>query len=260
MGMHSFYIQYPASFFQCAVIGSYLFLILLTIILWKLRSEKFIMFSVSAFFVAMFPVLNIIPVASFSFVTMRWLYFPLAFLIIALAHFFQLLLSVEKIRFVTLSGLTAILMYFAVYSYTLNDTLWKDQQAFLRIEVLKFNNLLFADALAEELQSEGKYYEAEILYRKSLKAFPQKADIYINYASLLIDTGRATKAIDYLKDSEFLIMTSTRRCQWFNNMGVACDHVNNKSCALKHLTHAVQLCPEDPNYRTNLEIIREKTP
>lgn len=259
-GLHSFYIQYPSSFFQCAVLGSYLFLILLTIILWKLRSEKFILFSVSAFFIALFPVLNIVPVASFSLVTMRWLYFPFAFLIIAIAYSIQLFLSVKKIRFVATSGLIAVLMYFAVYSYLLNDTLWKDQRSFLHHEVLTFNNILFADTLAETFQSEEKYYEAELLYRKSLKAFPKKAEIYINYASLLIDTGRAKDAIQYLERSKLLIMTSSRRCQWFNNMGVAYDHVNNKSFALKNLTHAVQLCPDDANYRRNLKIISEKIP
>jgi predicted Zn-dependent protease len=93
-----------------------------------------------------------------------------------------------------------------------------------------------------------------------LKAFPHKAEIYINYASLLIDTGRATEAIKYLESSESLIMTNSRRCQWFNNMGAACDRVNDQSCALKHLTQAVQLCPDDANYKKNLEIIKEKSP
>jgi len=259
-GLHSFYIQYPSSFFQCAVLGSYIVLILLTIILWKLRSEKFIFFPVFAFFIAMSPVLNVVPVASHSLVTMRWLYFPLAFLIIALAYSIQLLLSVRKIRFVVLSSLTAILLYFAGYTYVLNDTLWKDQRSFLQIEVLSFNNIMFADALAETLQSEGKNDKAEALYLASLKAFPQKAVIHINYASLLIDNGRAKEAIKYLESSKFLVMTSARRCQWLNNMGVACNRVNDKSCALKYLTQAVQLCPADANYSKNLEIIKNTFP
>lgn len=259
-GLHSFYIQYPSSFFQSAVIGSYLFIILLVIMFWKLRSEKFILFPVFAFVVALFPVLNIVPVASHSLVTMRWLYFPLAFLIIAVAYFIQSLLSVRKIRFVALSGMIALLVYFTGYSFVLNDTLWKDQRSFLQIEVMSFNNIMFADALAEALQSEGENDKAEVLYRISLKAFPHKAEIYINYASLLIDTGRATEAIKYLESSESLIMTNSRRCQWFNNMGAACDRVNDQSCALKHLTQAVQLCPDDANYKKNLEIIKEKSP
>lgn len=260
LGLHSFYIQHPSSFFQYSVLGSYIFLVLLLIILWKLRSEKYILFSICAFFVAMFPVLNIVPMASQLIVTMRWLYFPLAFLIIAIAYSIQLLLSVKKVRFVALSGLTAILIYFAGYSYLMNDTLWKDQRSFLYHEVFIFNNILFADTLAETFQSEGKYYEAEVLYRQSLKAFPNKAAIYINYASLLIDTGRAKGAIEYLERSKSLIMTNTRRCQWFNNMGVACDRVNDKVCALQHVTDAVQLCPDDANFRKNLEIIRGKFP
>jgi tetratricopeptide (TPR) repeat protein len=260
LGLHSFYIQYPSSFFQCAVLGSYIIFVLLVIVLWKLRSKKFVLFSVSAFFVALFPVLNIVPMASQLLVTMRWVYFPLAFLTIAVAYSIQSLLSVNKIRFIAISGLTAILVYFAMYSYILNNTLWKDQRSFLQIEVLTFNNILFADTLAEVLQSERKYEEAEILYLASLKAFPQKAEIYINYSSLLIDTKRAKDAIEYLERSKSLIMTNTKHCQWLNNMGVACDRVNYKICALKHLTHAVQLCPDNANYRINLEIIKGKSP
>ena len=51
--------------------------------------------------------------------------------------------------------------------------------------------MLFADTLAETLHNEKKYHEAESLYIIALNAFPNKAEIFINYSALLIDTGRA---------------------------------------------------------------------
>lgn len=259
-GLHSFYETYPGSYFGYQAIISYIFLLLLSIALWKLRNKRLLVFSISAFVVILFPVLNLIPFASPSIVTMRWLYFPLALLSVAVAYSIQILISHERIKFVGLSILSILFLYFAVYTYTLNGTLWKNQRSFLNIEVLQFHNVLFADALAEALQSEGKNDEAEALYRASLKAFPQKSEIYVNYSSLLIDTGRATEAIQYLERSKSLIMTSVQRCQWFNNMAVACDRVHDQACALMHFTQAVQLCPDDANYRKNLEIIKEKSP
>jgi len=42
----------------------------------------------------------------------------------------------------------------------------------------------------------------------ALDAFPDKAETYINYSALLIDTGRAGDAKKYLTKANFLIMSS----------------------------------------------------
>jgi Tfp pilus assembly protein PilF len=123
--------------------------------------------------------------------------------------------------------------------------------------VLEFQNVLFADTLAEMLHTEKKYRAAESLYLWSIKAFPAKADIYVNYAALLIDTNRPAEAKQYLDQAKSLTMTRNKRCEWLNNMGTACDHLRQKQCARDSLHQAAQDCPDNPVFQKNLEIVQK---
>jgi len=254
-GLHSFYEKYPESFFGYKIIISYIFLLSLMIATWRLRKKPLLIFSVTAFLISMFPVLNLIPIASPSIVTMRWLYFPLAFLSIAVAYLIQIATALRGRRFIVLSVILAVFVYLGTYSYVLNNTLWKDQRSFLNIEVLHFQNVLFATSLAEALHDEKKYNEAENFYIIALDAFPNKAETYINYSALLIDTGRAEDAKKYLTKANFLIMSQFERCEWFNNMGVACHHQEQIQCAQENLKQAVKHCPDNPVFKKNLQFV-----
>ena len=254
-GLHSFYEKYPESFFGYKIIISYIFLLSLMIATWRLRKKPLLIFSVTAFLIAIVPTLNLIPTASPLIKTMRWLYFPLAFLSIAVAYLIQIATALRERKFIVLSVILAVFVYLGTYSYVLNNTLWKDQRSFLNIEVFHFNNVLYVASLAEALHDEKKYNEAETLYLIALGAFPNKAETYINYSALLIDTGRTEDAKKYLSKTKSLIMTNFERCKWFNNMGVSCLHQEQIQCAQENLKQAVKHCPDNPVFVKNLQII-----
>lgn len=254
-GLHSFYEKYPESYFGYKLIISYIFFLSLVIAMWKLRKKPLLIFSITAFLIAMFPTLNLIPTASPLIKTMRWLYFPLAFLSIAIACLLQTVTSRGKRSFFALSTIWIVFIYLGTYSFILNDTLWKNQRSFLNIEVFQFNNVLYADTLAIALHDENKYNEAENLYLTSLDAFPNKAETYINYAALLIDTGRTEDAKKYLMKANFLIMSQFERCKWFNNMGISCLHQKQIQCAQENLKQAVKHCPDNPVFKKNLQFV-----
>jgi tetratricopeptide (TPR) repeat protein len=256
-GLHSFYVKYPGFYFGYKIIISYIFFLLLVIAMWKLRNKTLLIFSIAAFIISMFPVMNLIPIASPSIIAMRWLYFPLSFLAIAVAYLLQTAMALGEKRFITLSAISIIFVYLGTYAYVLNDTLWKNQRSFLNIEVLHFKNVLFADTLAEALYDEKKYDEAENLYVIALDAFPNKAETSINYSALLIDTGRAEDAKKYLTKAKALIMNSFERCEWFNNMGVACLHQKQIQCAQENLNQAIKYCPNNPVFKKNLQIVKQ---
>jgi hypothetical protein len=256
-GLHSFYVQYPDFYFGYKIVISEIFFLLLIIATWSLRNKPVLIFSTTAFFISMFPVLHLIPIASPSTITMRWLYFPFAFLSIGIAYTIQTLFVMKKNLFIIGSSISIIFIYFGIYSYVLNNTLWKNQRSFLNIEVLHFNNILFADSLAETLHEEKKYQEAEILYIASLNSFPDKADTYINYSALLIDTGRIENAKKYLIKAKPLIMTTSKRCEWFNNMGLACLYQKQTQCAQENLNKAVKYCPDNSVFKKNLKIAKQ---
>ena len=253
VGLHSLYIRYPSSFIEWNVLVAYMFLIMLGVGLWKFRKKPLLTFSLISCLIAMFPVLHLIPIASPSIITMRWLYFPSAFLSIAIAYMLQSIPQGKKIF--SFSIISILLIYLGAYSFTLNDTLWKNQRSFLDIEVKRFGNVLFAAPLADALLDEKKYDEAEALYVFSLNAFPDKAKTYINYSALLINTGRTEEAKKILIKAKALVMTSFERCEWFNNMGVVCINQKQTSCALENLNSAVKNCPDNKVFRHNLQMV-----
>jgi tetratricopeptide (TPR) repeat protein len=248
--LHSFTLGYPVSFLDWKAIGSILVLLLLGILLWKKRNHKWVVFSILSFIVSLFPVLNIIRTSAYSLIAMRWLYFPMSFLFIAVAWGIQEFLS--KRRPLALTCFSVILIYFAFYSYTLNETLWQNEKDFFRREVLQFNNPLYYSGLAEIYLDEKNYGDSEKYFRKALKHYPSKARLYINYSALLIDTDRSETALSLLKKAESLTMTHDERGEWFNNVGMAQFKLKNLEEALKSFLKAVVYRPDQALFWGNL--------
>lgn len=248
--LHFFGVEYPASLLDWKALASILVASVLGILLWKKRDYKWVLFPALSFLVSLTPVLNIIPTSASSLVGMRWLYFPMSFLSIASAWLIKRALPGR--RFVILSCSSAILLYFGVYTYILNEEHWQNEKNFLRVEVLRFNNPLYYGGLAELYLKEKKYEDAERYFRKSLKYYPDKADTYLNYSALLIDTGRPDAALSYLTKAKSLTMTHNKRGQWFNNMGMAHFKLKRHGKALKDFLRAVQYCPDEPQFWGNL--------
>ena len=250
-GLHSYLVDYPSStcpfwptlagFFYCA------FLLLL---IWRLRKNRLVIFSVLSFHVLIFPTLNIIPTSAISLVSMRWLYFPMAFLTILFAWLIRGFLRING--FVARGVLCAALAYMGVYSYVLNATLWKNESNFFRQEVINFDNDYYAGGLAENLFDSGNYLGAEKYFRISTEKYPFEARNYLNYSALLIETGRPHIALNYLKKAEALSMTHKRQGQWFNNMGVAYFSLGKHNKSIKYLLKAVRRSPHTVEYKANL--------
>jgi tetratricopeptide (TPR) repeat protein len=248
--LHSFAIGYPASLLGWKAIGSIFALVVAGIMLWKKRDDKWILFSCLCFLISLFPVLNIIPTSASSLVGMRWLYFPMSFLTMALA--WTVLKVLSKSRFAALSLVSIAVVYFGLYTYTLNRGLWQNEKKFFRVEVLGFNNPLYYSGLAELYLDEKRYEDAERYFRESLKYYPHTAGTYINYSALFIDTERPEAALSLLRQAKSLTMTHDERGEWFNNMGMAQFKLKDREEALKDFLKAVMYCPDQALFWGNL--------
>jgi len=248
--LHSFTVGYPASFLDWKAVGSILILLLLGIILWGKRKNKWVVFSVLSFIVSLFPVLNIIPTSASSLIAMRWLYFPMSFIFIAVAWVIQE--SLSKRRLLALSCFSVVLVYFGFYSYILNERLWQNERDFFHREVLEFNNPLYYSGLAELYLDEKKYRDAEEFFIKSLKYYPNTARSYINYSALLVETDRSEAALSLLNKARSLTMTDDEQGEWFNNMGMAHFRLKNREEALKNFRKAVTYRSDQPLFWGNL--------
>jgi len=249
-GLHSFTVGYPGSFLNWKALGSILVLLLLGFILRGKRKNRWVLFSIVSFLVSLFPVLNIIPTSASSLIAMRWLYFPMSFIFIAVAWGIQK--SLSNRRALALSCFSVVLIYFGFYSYILNERLWQNERDFFHREVVQFNNPLYYSGLAEIYLDEKKYRDAEEYFGKSLKYYPNQARSYINYSALLIETDRSEAALSVLSKAEPLTMTDDERGEWFNNKGMAHFRLKNQEEALKNFRKAVTYRPDQATFWGNL--------
>jgi tetratricopeptide (TPR) repeat protein len=249
-GLHSFAIDYPDSYFGWEAIAGFLACILFGLFIWRERREKLVGFSLLSFLVSIVPILNIIPTSAVTLISMRWLYFPMAFFSIAITRFIQRFMQLN--RFLALACVGLVLLYFGVYSYLLNKNLWHDEDTFFTREVKEFNNYLYAGALAESLLDKKRYDEAEEYFCLAIKHYPSEVKNHINYSALLIETDRAEKALSFLNKARSLTMTHNERGQWLNNMGMAYFKLGNDAEALKSFRKAILFCPNEPEFWANL--------
>jgi len=249
-GLHNFVVEYPTDYVTWQALAGVLYVGFLVLLLWRLRKVKLVVFSILSFHVLIFPTLNIIPTSAISLVSMRWLYFPMAFLTIILVQGLSHLLKAK--RFVTIGVLCSVLAYFGVYSYILNRNLWNNEPNFFRQEVLNFGNYYYAGGFAETLQEERKYRDAERYFQIAITEYPRDSMNYLNYSALLVDTGRPELALTYLDKAKDLSMTRYRRAQWFNNMGAAHFRLNNYPKSLNYFEQAAMMVPDNIEFLSNL--------
>ena len=249
-GLHSFVVDYPSTYLNWQFLAGLFYTGLFGTLVWRLRKDSLIMFSVLSFHVLLLPTLNIIPTSAISLVSMRWLYFPMAFLTIVFVRGIKSFLKAN--RFVAKGALCAILAYFGGYSYILNSNLWHNESSFFRQEVLNFGNYYYAGGLAANLFEQKEYQYAEKCFQIAVNRCPLDAVNYVNYSHLLLNTGRPDVALAYLKKAGTLSMAPNGQGVWFNNMGAAYFNLRDRSKSIEYFLKAVIHCPYNAEFRANL--------
>jgi tetratricopeptide (TPR) repeat protein len=250
--LHFFYMEYPSSMIQWQAVLPIVLFLFLVIFFWIYRKKKILLFTVLSFMFFVFPVLNIIPSASSSItlVAMRWLYLPMAFVCIGVAVFIGK--AMARWKTITISALIALISYFGLYTHILNKNLWHDEEVFFQQEVLGFKNDFFAGDFAEKLFENGNYQGAEKYFRIALDRYPFQVYHYINYSALLIEIGRPEIAIEILQEAKSFSMTSHKRGEWHNNMGMALLRTGREIEGLKYLKKAIIFAPDEQQFWANL--------
>lgn len=248
--LHSFIIHYPDRLFNTWTVTCILFFIISVILIWKKRQYKLLIFSVSSFVMTLFPVSNIIPTSAVSLISMRWLYFPMSFLIIMVAFFFEIFL--QRKMHLTLAVFGVIIIYLGFYSYLLNKNLWHNEEKFFEQEVLNLGNTFYNDGFARILLDKNELSLAEKYFLASFNNNIHRAADYIDYSYILIETNRPSEAILYLQKTKSLYMTFEQYGQRFNNLGMAYFKLNQTENALKNFRKAVIYNPGEARFWANL--------
>jgi Tfp pilus assembly protein PilF len=249
-GLHCIQVNYPANVFNWYSTLSVLVFILIGLSLWKLKSNRLLIFSILGFLVCIFPALNIIPNSSISLVGMRWLYVSMGFLLIGISSLIQKVFAAK--RDISISILVIIITYLGGYTYILNRGLWHDNDTLIQQEVFGFKNYLFASDIAEKYFNNKQYSEAEKLFKVAIEKASYQAYSYINLAALYIETGRPEVAVSVLNKAKRLVMTNHEQGEWYNNMGTALINMGEIENGLKNLRKSVISVPDEDVFWANL--------
>jgi tetratricopeptide (TPR) repeat protein len=250
-GLHNFMITYPEDYLGGEALAGFIGLGMLAWALRHFRQHSSFLFAVLAFLLALFPILNIIPTSATSLVSMRWLYFPMIFLVFTAETGIRRVMKVGR-TFLGTSLLILIVLYFGIYTFILNNNHWKREEDFFRNEVVLFDNRFYESDYARMLHRGGDYQKAIVHYKKALKDNPKRADTYINFASLLVEMGKPDEALQYLRRAEPLYMAQKDVAAFYNNKGVA--HFRKRAFlqAIEAFQQASSVAPNELSYLNNL--------
>lgn len=254
--LHSFIIRYPENFLNTASLICNICFLMFIVLSWIYRKSHILIFSIFAFFIIIFPVLNIIPTSAPSLISMRWLYFPLPFIL--------LLLSIPLKKFygfnkrLTVCLFTGLILYLGINTYTLNKFLWHSPEDFFKQEVLHFNNAFYSDGMGFIYGKEKKFELAMKFHKKSIEEGTRLNLNYIEYAECLIETGNPEKALEYLDKARDVCFSHDKLGRILHDEGVAYSKLGNLEEARRNMLKAINISPDDPVYWEHLGAVQGK--
>jgi protein O-mannosyl-transferase len=252
-GLHNFMINYPEHRMGLEALLGFAGTILFFWLLWRWRGRRLIIVPFLSFLIALVPVLHLLPTSVQSLVSMRWLYFPMSFLALAGAWGFR---QMERSKRRTLGyGLGGvILVYFGVYTFILNENLWKNEEDFFHREVVLFQNYFYAGDLGRAYQRRGDVAEAERYYLIAERnRSPDRVGMLINYSALLVKSNRPVPALARLEQAENLEPDEQGLGMIFNNRGAAYFNMKSYEKAIESFRKAAVYSRDNQAVLANLE-------
>ena len=246
--LHSFTVKQPASLICPEILIGLLGVAMVGFLLYRFRPNRVAVFAFLCFLMGLIPVLNLIPHSATSLVSMRWIYFPLAFLSMSFPWMLGYLRGTLSKQMMAVT----VLMLLSGYSFYLNWHHWHDDLSLYKREVEIFNNTSYAVALAKEYQDRGDSHQSWKYYRLALSNHPQEVSGYTGYASLLIEDNRPGAALALLKKAERLKMTVQERGEFLNNKGMALLGLGENEQAMACLKEAAKTDPMNGEISANL--------
>lgn len=104
-----------------------------------------------------------------------------------------------------------------------------------------------------EAYEKGEYAEAEALYRASIEADPENAEVYFNLGNALAKQGKTEEAMQIFMEYRSLAKTPEEKALAEYNIGSILSDGEQWKPAAQHFRNALKLNPEDADARHNYE-------
>jgi len=212
-----------------------------------LRKSKNYSFAILWFFIALFPVANIIPIT--NYIASRYLYVPI------LGFCFLAALITYKPQFKYFKYLPVlILAFYAMVTFERN-TYWKDNTVFhLELANRHPNDAMVRTALGNCYMKTGKKGKAIEEYKIALKIDPELAWAYNNLGIALGSTNRHEEAVrNFLKSIEL----EPENPRSYDHLGVTYARMKKWEEARKAWLKALEIEPGYEEAKKNLEKLED---
>jgi tetratricopeptide (TPR) repeat protein len=251
--LHNFIVSYPESIISREALYGFVGILIIGLLIYKYKNNKKLLFSSLSFIISLFPVLHIIPTSAVSIVSLRWVYFPIIWLSFCAAFWVGKALETKyRVLCITITGI--ITLYFGLYTYVLNQNLWRSNETFFKSEVLVFENDFYLDDLAGFYHKKGDYEKAYSYYRKAIRKYPENSQLYVNIGVLLIEMNKPDEALLYLEKIEHRQLKKGDKAKYFNAMGAAYLRKRDNNNSIKFFSLAFQTNPGKLSFCMNLGI------
>ncbi|XP_055838204.1 small glutamine-rich tetratricopeptide repeat-containing protein beta [Episyrphus balteatus] len=107
------------------------------------------------------------------------------------------------------------------------------------------------------LMKEGKYHEALIQYNRALTFDPKNPIFYCNRAAASIRLGENERAV---RDCKSALVYNPSYGKAYGRMGIAYSNLGKFDDAQAAYSKAIELEPDNQDYRTNLEVAKNQRP
>ncbi|MFV1882882.1 MAG: tetratricopeptide repeat protein [Balneola sp.] len=104
-----------------------------------------------------------------------------------------------------------------------------------------------------EAYEKGEYAEAETLYRASIEADPENADVYFNLANALAKQGKTEEAIQTFMEYRALTESPEKKALAEYNIGSVLAEGEQWKPAAQHFRNSLKLNPNDMETKHNYE-------
>jgi len=217
------------------------------IMFYQWKRNKYYFFGLTWFFVALFPVLNIIPVN--AVVAIHWLYLP------SIGFFFLLncitrdLLG-EKNKYIYVSTILFISLSLGILTYRSNER-WKNEEALYK-SILPFSRTprVYVN-LGNIYARGGELDKASFYYLKAMELAPGQTEVYVNLGYVYSEKGDFKKAEKMLKKA---IDITPKHPNAHFNLAAIYANTGRPDEAITELKKTLSL---DPYHYTALNVLGE---
>lgn len=180
-----------------AILGM-IILLGVTLLLWKTKSERNIMFfSASWFLVCLLPSANLYPIN--AYMAEHWLYLPSIGFFLILSKAMASMYQKKQLKNLGLVITIALIVFYSYLTFNQNNY-WRKTVPFYQ-RTLRYapqSSRVYYN-LGNEYRRIGDYEKAILAYNKATKINPRDADVYYNLGMTYSDLGENEKAIEQYK-------------------------------------------------------------